>query len=109
MSFYENTLIAKQDISKAELVNIKEKYSKLINETSGKLIKFEDWGLLNFSRKIEKYNKGYYFHFKFEGDVNTISNLRKNIKLDESVLRHLIVKYKKLDTKTEYFNKNEKK
>ena len=53
MSFYENTLIAKQDISKTELVNIKEKYSKLINETSGKLIKFEDWGLLNFQEKLK--------------------------------------------------------
>ena len=40
MSF-ENTLLQTRYI-KTELVNIKEKYSKLINETSGKLIKFED-------------------------------------------------------------------
>ena len=44
-------------------------------------------GIIKFSKKIKKYNKGYYIHFKFEGDINTISNLRKNIKLDSSVYK----------------------
>ena len=36
MSFYENTLVAKQDLPKAELNKIKEKYSEIINNNSGK-------------------------------------------------------------------------
>ena len=32
MSFYENTLVTKQDLPKAELDKIKTKYSDLINE-----------------------------------------------------------------------------
>ena len=67
MSFYENTLITKQDIQKSELTKIKEKYSDLINKNSGKVIKIEEWGLLNLARKIKKYNKGFYIHYKFEG------------------------------------------
>ena len=54
MSFYENTLITRQDLPKADLDKIKEKYSELINNNSGKVIKVEEWGLLNLARKIKK-------------------------------------------------------
>ncbi len=105
MSFYENTLVAKQDLPKAELEKIKEKYNELINKNSGKVIKIEEWGLISLARKIKKYNKGFYIHFKFEGGKNTLEEINKKIKIDNSIIRHLIVKYKKLDTKSEYFKK----
>ena len=105
MSFYENTLITKQDLPKTELDNIVEKYSELINKNSGKIVKIEQWGLLNLARKIKRYNKGFYIHFKFEGSTNTISEMNKKIKIDGSIIRHLIVKYKNLDTENEYFKK----
>ena len=55
MSFYENTLITKQDLPKSELEKIKEKYSQIIKDNSGKVIKIEEWGLLNLARKIKRY------------------------------------------------------
>ena len=36
MAFYENTIVAKQDLAEKELKNIKSKYEKLINDTSVK-------------------------------------------------------------------------
>tara|TARA_X000001036_G_C20519183_1_gene741404 strand:- start:584 stop:910 length:327 start_codon:yes stop_codon:yes gene_type:complete len=108
MSFYENTLVTRQDLAKNELDKIKNKYSELINENSGKVIKIEEWGLLNLSRKIRKYNKGFYIHYKFEGSKETLNEINKKIKVDSSIIRYLIVKYKKLDTKNEFFNKDNK-
>tara|TARA_Y100000817_G_C16616790_1_gene437733 strand:+ start:335 stop:661 length:327 start_codon:yes stop_codon:yes gene_type:complete len=108
MSFYENTLITRQDLAKTELDKIKEKYSEIINSNAGKVIKVEEWGLLNLARKIKKYNKGYYIHYKFEGSKDTLGEINKKIKLDNSIIRYLIVKYKKLDTKNEYFKKENK-
>ena len=105
MSFYENTLVTRQDLAKNELDKIKNKYSELINENSGKVIKIEEWGLLNLSRKIRKYNKGFYIHYKFEGVNKTIQEIEKKIKIDNSVIRYLTVKYKELDTKNEFFKK----
>ena len=105
MSFYENTLITRQDLAKNEINKIKEKYSELINTNSGKVIKIEEWGLLNLARKIKKYNKGFYIHYKFEGSKITLNEINKKMKIDSSVIRYLIVKYKKLDTKNEYFKK----
>ena len=108
MPFFENTLITKQDLAKTELEKIKQKYTDLINENSGKVVKVEEWGLLNLARKIKRYNKGFYIHFKFQGGKDTLEEINKKIKIDASVIRHLIVKYKKLDTSKEYFSKENK-
>ena len=105
MSFYENTLVTEQDLGKTELEKIKEKYNEIINNNSGKVIKIEEWGLLNLARKIKRYKKGFYIHYKFEGSKETLNEINKKIKVDSSIIRHLVVKYKNLDTKNEYFKK----
>ena len=106
MAFYENTIVAKQDLAEKELKTIKDKYSELINSSSGKVIKVEEWGLLNLANKIKNYKKGFYIHYKFEGNKTTLNEFEKKIKIDGTIIRYLTVKYKKLDTENEYFNKN---
>ena len=105
MAFYENTIVAKQDLAEKELKTIVEKYSSLINSKSGKVVKIEEWGLLNLANKLKNYKKGFYIHYKFEGNKDTLNEFNKKIKVDSSIIRHLTVKYKKLDTKNEYFKK----
>ena len=105
MAFYENTIVAKQDLGEREIKLIKEKYNELINNSSGKVVKIEEWGLLNLANKIKNYRKGFYIHFKFEGSKETLNEIDKKIKVDSSILRYLTVKYKKLDTKNEFFKK----
>ena len=109
MAFYENTIVAKQDLAEKELKNIKEKYNELINNSSGKVVKIEEWGLLNLSNKIKNYKKGFYIHYKFEGNKKTLEEVEKKIKIDGSLIRYLTVKYKKLDTKNEFFKKDNNK
>ena len=107
MAFYENTIVAKQDLAEKDLKLIRSKYNELINNSSGKVVKIEEWGLLNLATKIKKYNKGFYIHYKFEGNGNTLDEMNKKLQIDSSVIRYLTVKYKKLDTKNEYFSKTE--
>ena len=105
MAFYENTIVAKQDLAENELKIIKETYNKLINNSSGKVLKIEEWGLLNLANKIKNYRKGFYIHFKFEGDKKTLDAIEKKIRVDGKIIRYLTVKYKKLDTTKEFFKK----
>ena len=105
MAFYENTIVAKQDLADRDLKSLKNKYSELIKKTSGNVVKIEEWGLLSLASKIKKYKKGFYIHYKFEGNNETLSEIEKQIKVDALVLRHLTVKYKKLDTQKEFFKK----
>ena len=106
MAFYEKTIVAKQDLADNEVKTLKEKYNSLINNSSGKVVKIEEWGLLNLSHKIKNYKKGFYIHYKFEGNKNTLGEVQKKLKVDSSVIRYLTVKYNKLDTKNEYFKKD---
>lgn len=108
MAFYENTIVAKQDLAEKELKNIRDKYNNLINSSSGNVVKIENWGLLNLANKIKKYNKGFFIHYKFEGNGNTLKEVEKKIKIDTSIIRHLTVKYTRLDTENEYFKKDNK-
>ena len=106
MAFYENTIVAKQDLAEKDLDTIKSKYNEIINKSSGKVIKIEEWGLLNLANKIKNYKKGFYIHYKFEGNNSTLNEIEKTIKIDRSIIRHLTVRYKTLDTENEYFKKN---
>ena len=106
MAFYENTIVARQDLAEKELNTIKQKYNEIINKSSGKVVKIEEWGLLNLAKKIKNYKKGFYIHYKFEGNNKTLNEIEKKIKIDSSIIRHLTVKYKKLDTKNEFFKKD---
>ena len=107
MNFYEHTLVAKQDLSSSDVEKIEKKYNEIIKKASGKVLKVEKWGLLNFAKKIKNYNKGFYIHYKFQGNSETLNEIKKNINIDSSVLRHLNIKYKKLDLEKEYFKKED--
>ena len=53
MAFYEHTFVGKPNLSANELKALTDKYSDFIN-SSGKILKTEQWGLLNLSSKIKK-------------------------------------------------------
>ena len=107
MNLYEHTLIVRQDISPSQLKQIQEKYTKLVEEFDGNIVKTENWGLLNLSYLIKKNKKGNYIHFKIKGNGKTISELEKNEKIDKNLLRYLTIKVRQFDLKTNYFEKKE--
>ena len=107
MNFYEHTLIARQDTSPSQIKSIQEKYTKIIEDNDGDIIKFESWGLMQLSYLIKKNKKGNYLHFKIKGNGKTIKELEKNEKIDKNLLRFMTVKMKKLDRDTDYFKKSE--
>ena len=102
MNFYEHTIIARQDVGASQLKQILEKYTNLVTKNDGKVLKTENWGLLNLSYLIKRNKKGNYIHFKIEGNGKTIAELEKSEKIDKNLLRYLTVKVKKLDLKTNY-------
>jgi len=105
MAFYENTIVVRQDLSAKDLDVIRNKYDDLIKKSSGKVLQIEEWGLLNLAAKIKKYSKAFYIHYKFEGNNDTLVEIKKKIKIDTNILRHLIVKYKSLDLDNQFFKK----
>ena len=107
MNFYEHTLIARQDTSPSQIKQLQEKYTKIIENNDGNIVKFESWGLMHLSYLIKKNKKGNYLHFKIKGNGKTIKELEKIEKIDKNLLRFLKVKVKKLDLESNYFKKED--
>ena len=51
--------------------------TNFINSSSGKVVKIEEWGLLNLANKIKNFKKGFFIHYKFEGNKLTLNEIRK--------------------------------
>ena len=107
MNLYEHTIIARQDTSPSQLKQLEEKYSKIVENNQGDIVKLENWGLMNLSYLIKKNRKGNYIHFKIKANGKILSELEKSEKIDKNLLRYLTVKVKKFDLNTEYFKKSD--
>ena len=58
MNLYEHTIVARQDTSPAQVKQLTEKYSKIVEKNKGEIVQTEDWGLLNLAYIIKKNKKG---------------------------------------------------
>ena len=66
MNLYEHTIIARQDVSASQLKSLTEKYSKIIENFDGDIVKTENWGLMNLSYMIKKIKKEITFILKLK-------------------------------------------
>ena len=107
MNLYEHTIVARQDVSPAQIKQLTEKYTKIVEKNDGKIVQTQNWGLINLSYIIKKNKKGNYIHFKFEGPTKVISDLEKNESMDKNLLRYLTVRVKKFDLVSNYFEKKD--
>ena len=108
MNCYEHTIIIRQDLSDKQQKELIDKYEEIINKNSGKIIRTEKWGFLNFSNPIKKNKKGFYVHYKFEGDGSFVKKLEDIERIDNSLIRFLTVKVKKFDLEAKYFDNKDK-
>ena len=107
MNLYEHTIVARQDVSPAQIKQLTEKYTKIVEKNDGKVVQTQNWGLINLSYINKKNKKGNYIHFKFEGPTKVISDLEKNESMDKNLLRYLTVRVKKFDLVSNYFEKKD--
>tara|TARA_Y100000768_G_C23423038_1_gene426994 strand:+ start:147 stop:452 length:306 start_codon:yes stop_codon:yes gene_type:complete len=94
-------------MSASEIKQMTDKYSKIVLQNKGEIVQTQNWGLLNLAYVIKKNKKGNYIHFKIKGPTSVINDLEKNEVMDKKLLRHMTVKVKKFDLKTNYFSKKD--
>lgn len=89
---YELMVIIDPELGSAAIKKSLEKVKKLVADVKGTIFYEDDWGIRDLAYTIKKRDKGYYAVYDFEGiDVN-LKELDDTLKLDNEVLRHLVVK-----------------
>ena len=74
MNLYEHTIITRPDVSPAQIKQLQEKYTKLVEKFEGNIEKVENWGLLNLSYIIKKIKKVITFILKLRAMVKQYLN-----------------------------------
>jgi small subunit ribosomal protein S6 len=92
MRHYETIYIVRPDITDEEIQQVNEKFKTLIEAQKGVVIKLQDWGKQRLAYEIKKQDKGTYFLVDFCGEPGLTSELARNLKLDERILKFQTVK-----------------
>ena len=92
MQLYETIYIVKQDLDNKSLKDLEDKYENLLKLNKAIIEYKENWGLRNLAYKIQNYKKGYYYMIVFNGEKETVSELERNFRIDENIIRFLTSK-----------------
>lgn len=92
MRRYESVVILDPEMPDDDIKSFTEKYSELIKTSGGEIIKIEDWGFRRLAYLVKKKEKGRYILFDFVGLPALISELERQFKISEEVLKFLSVK-----------------
>ena len=96
MTCYECVYIARQELTAAQTDQLSDELSAIVTNNSGKVKNREYWGLKNLAYKIRKNRKGHYTMFHIEASPDTMTELERNMGLNEDILRHLTIKLDQL-------------
>ncbi len=97
MSLYETLFVVRPDLTPAKVAEITKKYTSVITDKGGKVLKQEDCGLRDLAYKIQKNHKAYYVLLNIEAPGEAVIEMERLMRLDENVLRHLTVKVDALE------------
>lgn len=92
MNSYMLTLVLKPEMEDAERKTLLDSLIKQIVGEDGKVNKEDLWGVRDLTYKIKKYVKGFYAHFEIEADPKNAKTLDKNLRVEEDILRYLLVR-----------------
>ena len=97
MPLYENVFIVRQDISTPQVEALADTFTNLVAEQGGKVEKREYWGLRNLAYRIKKNRKGHYVLFNLDAPPPAVSELERNMRINEDVLRYLTIRVEELE------------
>jgi len=68
-----------------------ERYHDLVTVNDGEVTSVDHWGNRHLAYPIEKNKTGYYVVAQFNGDPTALPEFERSLKLDEGLLRYLVV------------------
>jgi small subunit ribosomal protein S6 len=84
---YEMIYILRADIESEVAEKVASRLEEVIARESGKLVKIENWGRRRLAYEIKKQRRGVYTYLKFLGAGPLVSEMERNLRMLDSVLR----------------------
>lgn len=94
MNNYESVIILSANAPEEATIAFGEKMKDMISK-NGELTKVDEWGKKTLAYEIKKQKEGYYILFTFVAKPDFISEFERILRLDEIVLKHMVIKLDK--------------
>ena len=91
MRKYECVMVLHPGIGDADAEAIIERFRSSVTEHGGEIQLHDHWGRRELAYPIEKQTNGDYHFIKFTADNTLVGAADRDLRLDDKVLRHLIV------------------
>ena len=92
MNKYEIMFIVKTTIDENSVKASVEALKAIITSMKGKIIEFKELGQRELAFPIKKEISGFYYLMICEASAEAIAEFERKSRIDENVLRHLIIK-----------------
>lgn len=91
MNKYESVVIINPNVDEEGVKALVQKFTDLIN-TDGKVEKVDQIGKKKLAYEVQKNKEGYYVVFYFEANPNLISELERNYRITDEVIKFMSIK-----------------
>jgi small subunit ribosomal protein S6 len=88
---YEVVYIFESALEETAINEKLTRFHTLVQQAGAEAPQVSHWGKRTLAYPIKRHETGYYVVAKFETDPTTLPEFERAIKLDEGVLRHLVV------------------
>lgn len=92
---YETIFILRADIDSDQSEKAISRTVNAIEAGGGKLLKLESWGKRKLAFPIGKQRKGFYVYLRYLGYRGLVSEVERNLRMLDTVLRHMTVQLRK--------------
>ena len=91
MNKYESVVIIDPSVEEEKVNELSQKFTDLINN-DGKVEKVEQLGRKKLAYEVKKHKEGYYVVINFEANPNLISDLERNFRIMDEVIKFITIK-----------------
>ena len=88
---YETIYILRPDIDADSADKIGTRLAEVVGREAGRLTKVESWGRRRLAYDIGKQRRGVYMYLKYLGGGKTVSELERNLRLSDGVIKYQTV------------------
>jgi small subunit ribosomal protein S6 len=92
MRNYELTFIVPSDVTEDDLNGVVTQVQSWVEGIQGKVTKVDHWGRRRLAYNIAEYREGHYVLLNVELEPRTTTELERNLKLSDKVMRYLLVR-----------------
>ena len=92
MKRYETLFIVQSELPSEDITAIIDRYSKIITDMKGTVLKVERWGKRKLAYLIRKQARGFYILIDFAGRREIVAEVERILKFDDKVLKYMSVK-----------------